>query len=269
MTNFFTTGRVALLLLLSILILTGYLFLPDIKRIYTAHIMSNLPADIQEKIWVHRTNTIAKAQEAEVLFHGIELDVTFRENENLFDVNHPPLESIDLSLHEYLSSVNHKTLNFWIDLKNFRGTYNEKALQRLVAITSELGIERKRIIVESNYPHILGIYTRAGFKTSYYLPHRLLKTLNATPRSTYQKAEKRLLARLNRNILKGNFHYISFHSKYLDYVLNNMDKSKKILLWNQKLELFSPQEKQEILSLLRQDGRIEVILVKMDSKNSR
>jgi hypothetical protein len=256
-------------ILLLIFLAACYFLYPQTKLIYTSYIVSKLPTEIHDKIWVHRVNSIGKAKQAEKIFTGLELDVTFQEESNTFDVNHPPAISQNLSLQQYLSSINAHSLSFWLDLKNFRGTYNEKALDRLITITDTLQIQRNRIIIESTYAHILEIYSDAGFKTSYYLPHRLLKSLTDPSRKPLNRSEKKSLNRLNRRIKEGSFHFISFHSKYLNFALENLDTSKDILLWNQKLELCMPSEKKEILSILERDNRIKVILVKLDSHKSR
>ena len=49
-----------------------------------------------EKVWAHRVNTKIKLAEAADKFTGVQLDIVI--NKDNFDVNHPPVESIDLSL---------------------------------------------------------------------------------------------------------------------------------------------------------------------------
>jgi len=69
-----------------------------------------------EKIWIHRVNSIEKLGEVQADFYGVELDVVFLDSLNEFDVNHPPAESINLSLFEYLSTIKeNKKLHFWLD----------------------------------------------------------------------------------------------------------------------------------------------------------
>ena len=55
----------------------------------------------EHKIWAHRVNSIEKLKETISCFEGVELDVVYIEDGDFFDVNHPPAESIGLSLDEY------------------------------------------------------------------------------------------------------------------------------------------------------------------------
>ena len=75
----------------------------------------------KEKIWAHRVNSLGKLQLAKKKFSGVELDIVFAEKNGqwYFDVNHPPYESIALSLDEYFASLdNPNQLKLWLDFKN-------------------------------------------------------------------------------------------------------------------------------------------------------
>ena len=110
-----------------------------------------------EKIWVHRVNFIDKLQEINTKFSGVEVDVIFIEDKNIFDVNHPPAQSIDLSLFKYLSSIKLTSNNsFWIDFKNLSEDNMENSCLKLDSICKELKLNREQFIIEStSHPQYL------------------------------------------------------------------------------------------------------------------
>lgn len=124
-----------------------------------------------EKILVHRTNSIEKLNEVKSKFQGVELDVVFNSEINYFDVNHPPAPSIKLNLSDYLShSKNNKNLIYWLDFKNLSDSNKEQALLELNTISNKLQIDNKKIIVETVSPEFIESFRNEGYLTSYYLP---------------------------------------------------------------------------------------------------
>lgn len=125
----------------------------------------------QDKIWAHRVNSIEKLEFTQNRYAGIELDLVFDEKTKTFDVNHPPTESIGLTLETYFSHYdlgNHGGI--WLDFKNLTATNAESSLERLIVLSEKFQLEKNKIIVESRQPEYLGGFKKAGFKTSYYLP---------------------------------------------------------------------------------------------------
>lgn len=175
-----------------------------------------------DKIWVHRVNSIEKLQEVNSTFSGVELDVVFDSALEVFDVNHPPAESIGLNLLEYLKSNTESDLNFWIDFKNLSPENASQALKRLEFLCTELNIPQKQFIVEATQPELLKLFANSGFQTSYYLHWPGL----------YQLSEENLsetISQIKANIFP-ELSYIS--SSYHDFeLLNQHFPNQEKLLW--------------------------------------
>ena len=124
-----------------------------------------------EKIWAHRVNSIEKLNYTQEKYSGIELDIMFDKATLSFDVNHPPAESINLNLDNYFSKIDlEKELNIWLDFKNLNEANRYEALNRLLELAEKFNLNKKKLIVESQLPEYLDIFSKAGFTTSYYLP---------------------------------------------------------------------------------------------------
>lgn len=166
MKNFLRTNKLAILIviLLYIAISIGLNF-----------INNSVTSELADKTWMHRVNSTTKLKEvSQKGFLGIEVDVVFLEQKNVFDVNHPPAKSIDLSLLDYLSSLTDiKKHHFWIDLKNLTALNAYTSVSRLDAICKTLSLKKNHFIIESDKPQFLKIFQDSGYKTSYYLPNSL------------------------------------------------------------------------------------------------
>ena len=128
------------------------------------------------KLWGHRTNNKVLLNKAINRFSGTEFDVIFKSDLNVYDVNHPPDPSINLSLYEYFKSVKeNNTFNYWIDFKNLSNENYINALKRLDFITETLEINKSNIIIESTNAKLLVFFMNKGYKVSYYLPLNLSK----------------------------------------------------------------------------------------------
>lgn len=189
------------------------------KGITTDFFLKKLHA---EKIWVHRVNSIEKLQEVNFTYSGVELDVVFDTTLNIFDVNHPPAESIGLNLLEYLKSNKESKLNFWLDFKNLSTKNASQALERLEFLCAELNISKKQFIVEATQPELLKQFAKNGFQTSYYLHWPGL----------YQLSEENLnktITQIKANIFP-ELAYIS--SSYHDYeIMQQHFPDQEKLLW--------------------------------------
>jgi len=143
---------------------------------------------------------------------------------NIFDVNHPPANSIDLTLNNYLSSIELSKKNkFWLDFKNLSLRNENKSLQKLKSICASHKLDPNQFIIESTRPEFLQSFHHNGFKTSYYLPWNLKK-----------KSKKNLKKELNfiaENILTHKTHFISGGIE--DYeIISKRFPIKKILTWS-------------------------------------
>lgn len=214
-----------------------------------------------EKIWIHRVNSIEKLHGLKDNYYGVEVDIVFVDSLKKFDVNHPPEPSIHLFLDEYLSSVKeNKSLHFWLDFKNLEDKNQKQAMDRLNFICDSLSLPRNNFIVESGNVSLLNVFSKAGYQISYYLHWPGLYSLNK-----YELQEK--LASIKEELKKLNYHnYLS--SDYHDYeILKDHFPQHEMLLWVD--DAFEKQNKFKNriqLYKMLSDDQVKVILVKYISK---
>lgn len=176
-----------------------------------------------EKVWIHRVNSIEKLKEVAKKYDRVEIDVVFQEGSNSFDVNHPPEKSINLSLQNYLSSIEISTKKrFWIDYKNLSNINMKNSCDKLDSICKTLNIKRNQIIVESTNPKYLKPFSHRGFNTSYYLP----ATLNKVPKELLNEKMKSI--KITANLNKTNF--ISANMSDYEIIIEHFPDNR-ILTW--------------------------------------
>lgn len=237
--------------LIFILLVTGVLLLTEdyfIKKAYW------------KKIWVHRVNSKEKLREVNHQFTGVEVDLDYIDSLNVFDVNHPPAESIGLSLYEYLKANDNPNLMFWLDMKNLNTQNAQQEFTRLVQITQSLGYKPQRFIVESESPEALSLFSDYGFKTSYYLHYPGIYTLKGKEQGDYIKY-------LSRQIEAHPTKYLS--SPWWDYqILKEHFPNKEKLLWFAVAELkFSNPVSKHLYRLkVAKDPKVQVILMDINTK---
>ncbi|RMB60624.1 DUF2181 domain-containing protein [Dokdonia sinensis] len=181
-----------------------------------------------EKVWVHRVNSIAKLNEVQSKYIGVELDVVYDLENNLFEVYHPPAPPTGLSLNEYFEAIERREeQQIWLDFKNLDASNESAALNRLEEICLMFSISRNQIIVESRNPQFLSSFFNSGYRTSYYLPGSLT-TQKDTERSN-------LLKQIASNIDASKPTFISTHKDDVDLLKENFP-SKSILTWTIHLE---------------------------------
>ena len=204
--------------------ITG-LLLAYILAAVIIHITNDvLTQKLKTKTWVHRVNSIEKQKEVIDLFGGIELDVVFLKDKLTFDVNHPPAESIDLSLYTYLAAIEKKeNKRLWIDYKNLTSQNALESLIRLDSICTLLAFRKDQFIIESMDPSNLSIFQKSGYKTAYYLPY------NVSGLTTTDK--NRVVKTIRNNVEQNYTDYISMDlGTYQTMSTELPDKEK--LLWS-------------------------------------
>jgi len=210
-----------------------------------------------EKIWAHRVNSIEKLEYTQKNYAGIELDLVFDIKSQTFDVNHPPAESIGLSLETYLSQLHqNNTLGVWLDFKNLDSLNANLALSRLLFLTQKYQINKNYIIVESQNPKHLKIYQKAGFKTSYYLPAFLNKL---SPKELTKKIEE-----IKLNIQNHNPTAISTNIVDYTIIATHFPEQTKYL-WSID-KTFSPRMFENFIEARKalKDPKVEVLLVRVN-----
>ena len=203
------------------------------------------------KVWGHRTNSIEKLENSD--FDGVELDVVFYSEKNIFDVNHPPEKSNNINLERYLKSGKGNGItNYWIDFKNLSSDNKFKALNRLNAIINKHNINPQNIIIESTHPQWIKSFTENGYKTAYYLPQNL-NTLNSIEISN-------MIIHIKEELDISNTTYIS--SSYNDYkIITQYFPDQKKIFW---FNVYGSNNKIKVRFLLYQilmDNSVDVLLI--------
>jgi len=239
--------------ILGAIFLIGVMYLFAIKIIYSNTFLQSIA---NEKVWIHRVNSIEKLKEVRGVYAGIELDVVFDAATNTFDVNHPPAKSINLSLENYLKEINDfHNLKFWLDVKNLNGSNVEAIVKRLDIISKSLNILKERMVIESpSFKELLKIKA-SNYIVSYYLPWPGLYTLE-------QADMDKMVSKIQENLNKDSSVYIS--SDYRDYEL-----MKKYFPENEKLfwitKEVSSMDEFLLLSEMLSDKKVKVLLVQHSS----
>ncbi len=255
----------------AILLITKTELFYDYLNQYKAFTLSKQSLAFQEKVWAHRVNSIGKAREAVRIFKGIEIDVVFDKKTRFFDVNHPPDQSINLSLETLLASLPSPLshLSFWLDCKNLNKGNVDKSVTRLIQLCFTFNIPRSSIIVESGSPELLSEFSKHDFKTSYYLPTTFLSQLKEKNYNNLTTIEQNSLTHLKQVINQSQFDYISTYSEYYFFISKLLNTKKSILLWNVGLEPHKYFDRKQIKKILSYNKNIEVLLVQLSSKYDR
>jgi len=175
-----------------------------------------------DKIWAHRINSVERLQKSLVYFEGVELDLVYVERENYLDVNHPPVESIQLRFREYFDKIGDQQPYLWLDIKNLKEGNAHLIFERLRQILSAKDYPINKVLIESRYPESLDIFTKAGFMTSYYLPNGLHKMEG----NEFQKEIAKVILVLEKQPKIG------ISSSYRDYeIMHKYFPHKKKYLW--------------------------------------
>ena len=175
-----------------------------------------------DKVWVHRVNSLEKQQAVATLFSGLELDLVFDSERQMFDVNHPPAVSIQLDLLTYLYEIKGRQHSYWLDFKNLTEENSTNALERLNVICDSLQVPHHQIVIESQSPQFLLGFRSANYLTSYYLPYQMKL-------APYEESA-RMMILITQNMIQFPSDYISFD--LIDYTIVKKELPKhKMLTW--------------------------------------
>ena len=179
--------------------------------------------DFPVRVWLHRVDSVERVKFAEGRYQGIEIDVVFDSNARTFDVGHPPVPSIGLSLETLIASLEGPGQHFyWIDIKNLTPENKRQAAFELSRIAQRFSIIA-RMIVESPQLEHLDEFSRQGFYTSYYLPFINPYALPREELKDYVSGIGRRLARSQVNAISSDHLQYELISRYFpDY---------DVLLW--------------------------------------
>ena len=123
-----------------------------------------------ERIWLHRANTIQKAQRYQYQYGGLEIDVFFNDSLKTFVIKHNEDDIPELTLKKWCDSLdNISQIGVWFDFKNLNADNCDKALRNLKKIRRKYHMKGK-LIVESSSHTELQKFKKAGFLVSFYIP---------------------------------------------------------------------------------------------------
>lgn len=226
--------------------------------------------EFRQKVWPHMVNSIGKLKETSMVFSGIELDVVYNENKNIFDVTHPPVESIGLDLEKYWAGIDApKDKCFWVDLKNLTSSNSNLAVQRLIFLADKYSLSRKKIIVESGQAVLLLPFKENGFYTSYYLPSNIIRGISGKAKNTLNQKDIQNIETIRNIFLTSKVDAVSTNSRNYDFIKDHLPQVKEILLWNMDVEFYCPGTIARLASIINSDRRIKVLLVEYRSIHDR
>jgi hypothetical protein len=232
------------------------------------YIDNSVTKELSDRVWIHRVNSKEKLKEVhEENYKGFELDVVFLADENKFDVNHPPATSINLSLFDYLNSLdNNRSSLFWIDFKNLTPLNSFASVSRFDSICKVLKFKKEQFIIESDKPQFLKTFQISGYRTSYYLPTSLCNLP-----SDQQQNELELVA---KNIAIYMTDYISLDKCNYALIAEKFPNKKK-LLWSfpyksriilNPMRLIKLPKQIALKRRLLEDSNVEVVLLKYNAE---
>lgn len=102
----------------------------------------------EDKLWLHRCNSMEKLREKIEDYPNVEIDVVYRDN-GIFDVTHDADTTFKLPLDSFFNYMSKSDGHMWLDVKNLNGGNADEMLDDLDSLTSEYGIEKGQLIVES------------------------------------------------------------------------------------------------------------------------
>ena len=213
-----------------------------------------------EKIWIHRVNSVERAKIMTQKYKGIEMDIIWEPDSNHFYVAHDPNPEIYLPLDKMFEGVdNIQEHYFWLDFKNLDEENAVLALGYLLKLVAKYKINQKNIIVESMDPYLLSDFTTAGFTTSFYLP-----TWDFNPYVASEKVTADYAKNIDAMLLKSNVNFLS--SDYLSYrFIKKYFPDSQILLWHLENNRFTPYVRKKLIG----DDHVHVVLVDEFSEGYR
>jgi hypothetical protein len=204
------------------------------------------------KVWLHRVNTIGKAQYFQNSYSGFELDVHFDTVAKTFIVKHDATDTTTLTLATWLSSITDPSrLGFWLDFKNLDSLNKDKALTELLRIRQEFALTKETIVVESSDPINLAGFDQLNFRTSYYIPFFYPDSLTNQQEAYYREG-------IGENINRSGIRTISAYSLQHDFLKRWFTPMNK-LLWY--IDSYDPVVKDSVIAATRKDPTVEILLV--------
>ena len=202
----------------------------------------------KDKLWAHRildTNLLVNISKK---FEGVELDIFYDQNKNLFIVKHNEKDS-GITLNQYFSSCKNLTLKFWIDFKNLNKDNVNSSVNLLNTLSDKYNL-KSEMIIESKKIELLSKFKEKGFHTSYWLPdyHFFNSLLNIN------KIKKNIL-KYEPSVISMTYSSVKFYSnKFPNYPMH---------CWTNDM---TKESDKEIIKKLAKNDNLKIILT--DFKNN-
>src|SRR5690606_16821968 len=155
-------------------------------------------------------------------FDGVELDLEYHSEADFLDVNHSPTTSINLSFEDYFKTINKKQPFIWLDIKRLDTINSDAIFKKLTTVFEAESYPIHKVLIETQQPESLPIFTNYGFATSYYLPANLRLKDSLLLQNNISSIEKILKTQPN----------IAISTDYKDYeVVTKYFPNSKKYIW--------------------------------------
>ena len=213
----------------------------------------------ESKLLCHRVNGIERLMEVKEHFAGFEIDLVFESTTKTFDVNHPPAESVGLSLDRLIASIeNPEDYYYWFDLKNLDSLNQNNAAIQMQEIVSKYNLNDK-VVIESPNINELKSFVELNFRTAFYLP------------DLQNYSEDRMYSVIDSLIPLINTVRPSALSQQFDAysLLKQQFPNCDLLTWDLRFDLENAEDSQFINQLVTQQDRLKLFLVRKESDSYR
>lgn len=229
--------------------------------LYQVIVAARSVGNYQEKIWLHRCNSLEKLYEKEHLYPNIEVDVVFREKENELDVTHDLDTTFHLEIEEYFRHFKEKKGCIWLDIKNLSASNKDSILLKPTGLCDKYQINKERLIIESTSWKDLKLFTDNGFYTSMYVAYDKPSRLSGSE-------EVSCIQELQHIVDSHSVRAISFPYWWYPSIKKKLGRSIDLLTWKHRTTQFIFLLSHEGKKML-DDKQLKVILVKDKGKHHR
>jgi len=210
------------------------------------------PVPRSMQVWLHHVNTIDKAQHFQNAYRGFELDVHYDTTVRTFIVKHDFNDTTTLTFSTWLNTITDPgRLGYWLDFKNLETWNKTAALAELLRIRKQFDLIYHPVVVESSSPGCLPLFDTLNFRVSYYIPTFNPATLSEEEELAYRDFIEGVVVQNGIGTISGYSIQHSFMQKWFP----GMNK----LLWC--LDVFDPALKDSVITEIRKDPMVEVLLV--------
>ncbi len=236
--------KIVVILLIPVILISYKLYFSN-RFIFLIH---------KDKILIHKVNSIKKLNKVAKKYQGVELDVVYDKNKNIFDIYHPPEASVGLSLFKYFQSLDRPSeLKYWLDYKNLNDINEAASLNRLKYLANNFNINKQNIIVESTKPENLQSYDIANFNISYYLA-----------KEWYKKEGEELnncIETIKQNLVKYPGITISSNYKAYELMCKIFPDNNKLLWYSGGYGKYNRWEDTILLHKIVSDDKVKILLI--------